>query len=151
MEANDGDDPETYSGERGRAVAGIEVLLRVLKKAVDCFEGDDLETIVILLTVGAASVGRHLKDPEFLASLGTAPLPDEYHRPTTARSIAESTGLPRETVRRRLKTLVDQGRLQRDANGFRTLSGILTRNRNLEFVRFLVAELNGAPQKLARF
>jgi len=148
---NDADPTDVVLGERARAVAAIEILLRILRKAADCFEGDDLETVLIFLTVSAASSGKYLRDPEVLESMGTDPLPDHLHKPTSGRSIAESTGLARETVRRRLKALVAQGRLSRDDRGYRTISGILTARRNLEFARFMIAELNAAPQKLARF
>lgn len=144
-------DAVVEGGERARAIAGIETLLRILRQAVDCFPGDDLETILVYLTVGAASSGRHLRDLALIESLGEAPLPDHLHRATSGRSIALSTGLPRETVRRRIKALVEAGRLVRDGDGVRTASGSLTHNRNLEFVRFLVRELDGASTRLARY
>ena len=151
MQTDDVDPEGVAFGERAKAIAAIEILLRILRKASDCFEGDDLETILVMLTVAAASSGKYLRDVGLLESLGTDPLPDHLHKPTSGRSIAESTGLARETVRRRLKTLVAEGRLLGDERGFRTVSGSLTVNRNLEFVRFMIAELNAAPQKLARF
>ena len=148
----DGIDPEGVAfDERARGIASIEILLRILRKASDCFEGDDLETIIVLLTVASASTGRYLRDHKALEALGTDPLPGHLHRPTSGRSIAESTGLPRETVRRRLKVLVADGRILRDERGFRTVSGGMTMNRNMEFVRFMNAELNAASQKLDRF
>lgn len=137
--------------ERARGMASIEILLRILRKASDCFEGDDLETVLVLLTVASASSGKYLRDYGVLEALGTDPLPGHMHRPTSGRSIAESTGLPRETVRRRLNALVADGRILRDERGFRTVSGGMTMDRNMEFVRFMTAELNAASQKLARF
>ena len=146
------DDPQSVgSVERAKGIASIEILLRILRKAADCFEGDDLETVVVLLTVAAASSGKYLRDFGVLEALGTSPLPDHLLRPTSGRSIAESTGLPRETVRRRLQALVADGRILRDARGYRTLSGGMTMDRNMEFVRFMTAEMTAASQRLARF
>ena len=151
MRADDKDREDVAFDERARGIASIEILLRILRKASDRFQGDDLETVVILLTVASASTGRYLRDYGTLEALGTDPLPGHLHRPTSGRSIAESTGLPRETVRRRLNALVADGRLLKDERGFRTVSGQMTINRNMEFVRFMTAELNTASQKLARF
>ena len=151
MQANQNDPTAVAFNERAQAIAAIEIFLRLVRKACDCFEGDDVETILVILTVAAASAGKHLRDPELLQSLGTQSLPDHLHQPTSGRSIADSTGLPRETVRRRLKALVEAGRLVKDARGYRTTTGMLTRNRNREFARFIVGELKAAPQKLDRF
>ncbi|WGM46768.1 hypothetical protein KOAAANKH_01641 [Brevundimonas sp. NIBR10] len=151
MQANQDDPTVIALTERAQAISAIEILLRLVRKAHDCFEGDDVETILVILTVAAASAGKHLRDPELLEALKTHSLPDHLHQPTSGRSIADSTGLPRETVRRRLKALVEAGRLVKDARGYRTLSGMLTRNRNLEFSRFIIGELKAAPHKLDRF
>lgn len=138
-------------GERVRAVAAIEILLRILSKAKDCFPEDDLETIVVYLTVAAASAGRHLRDPAQVGRLDDAPLPADLHRPTSGRAVALSSGIPRETVRRRIAALVAEGRLAQDERGVRTLSGTINQGRNLEFARFLMRELSGASARLARF
>lgn len=151
MQADESEPGGVGYDERAKGIASIEILLRILRKGLDCFEGDDLETIVVLLTVASASTGRYLRDYGTLEALGTDPLPGHLHRPTSGRSIAESTGLPRETVRRRLNGLVADGRILKDARGYRTVSGGMTADRNMEFVRFMTAELNAASQKLARF
>ena len=138
-------------GERAKTIAAMEILLRILRKAVDCYPDDDLETILIVLTVAAASTGQHLRDLAVLDLVADEPLPDHLHRPISGRAIAEASGLPRETVRRRLESLVASGRLIREPSGFRTRSGALTRGRTLEFARTLVHEMNGAAARIARF
>ena len=138
-------------GERARALVSVEVLLRLLRHVRDCFPDDDLETVVVYLTVVAASVGAHVRDPELLASLGDKDLPAQFIRPTSGRAIAESTGLPRESVRRRIDALVAQGRLARDGRGVRSVEGTMHIGRNREFVQALIQELNAALAKLARF
>jgi hypothetical protein len=143
--------PVVGPGERAMTLAALEVLLRIWRKAVDCFPDDDLETILVYLTVAAASSSSHLRDPAVTASMDTKALPDPLHMPTSGRAIAEATGLARETVRRRIETLVAAGRLARDARGVRTLSGTITHDQNLEFVRFLIREMNAASDRIRRF
>ena len=145
------DEPTVGPGERVKAMAAMEALLRIWRQAVDCFPGDDLETILVYLTVAAASSSSHLRDPEIVAGLDAAPLPDHLHRPTSGRAVAEATGLARETVRRRIDALVASGRLARDSRGVRTVSGTITHARNLEFVRFLTREMTLASDRLRRF
>lgn len=144
-------DDEIQPGERIRAVAAVEVLLRVWRHAVDCFPDDDLETILVYLTVAAASASSHLRDPELIIALDDGPLPDHLHKPTSGRAVAEATGLARETVRRRIDALVASGRLVREAGGVRTISDTLGLNRNQEFARLLTRELIAAPDRLRRF
>ncbi len=138
-------------GERAQTIVALETLLRLLRKSVDCFPGDDLETIVVYLTVAVASSSLHLRDPAVLDLMAGEPLPDHLHRPISGRAVALATGLARETVRRRIEQLVAAGRLTRDARGVRTSTGELTKGANLKFVRFLIQEMNGAPGRLARF
>lgn len=147
-----GDDTgKVRPGERVKAVAALEILLRIWRQAVDCFPDDDLETILVYLTVAAASTTRHLRDPALLLKLDGGPLPDDLHRPTSGRAVAQATGLPRETVRRRIDALVTSGRLVRDTRGVRTIADTISLNRNLEFMRFLIHELTTASSRLARY
>jgi hypothetical protein len=137
-------------GERAKALVAVESLLRMLRKASDCFPDDDLETILVLLTVAAASGASYLRDPAAMARMDVEALPDEMHKPVSGRAVAQATGLARESVRRRIDALVASGRLTRDARGVRTSSGVISRSRNLEFARFLIQEMNGAAGRLAR-
>jgi biotin operon repressor len=146
-----GEKAEVRPGERVKAVAALEVLLRIWRQAVDCFPDDDLETILVYLTVAAASTTSHLRDPGLIAELDDGPLPDRLHRPTSGRAVAEATGLARETVRRRIDALVASGRLARDARGVRTITDSISLNRNLEFMRFLIHELTAASGRIGRF
>ncbi|HZV84267.1 MAG TPA: hypothetical protein VFF48_04690 [Brevundimonas sp.] len=145
------EDPNVRPSERVKAMVAIETLLRIWRQAVDCFPDDDLETILVYLTVAAASASSHLRDPAVMAKLDDGPLPDQLHRPISGRAVAEATGLARETVRRRIDALVASGRLLRDARGVRTISGSISHDRNLEFLRFLTRELTAASARLKRF
>lgn len=146
-----GEDAEVRPGERVKAIAAVEVLLRIWRHAVDCFPDDDLETILVYLTVAAASTTRLLRDPSLLAELAGGVLPDFLHKPTSGRAVAEATGLARETVRRRIDALVASGRLARDSRGVRTISGSINHGQNLEFLRFLIYELTAASGRIGRF
>jgi hypothetical protein len=138
-------------GERAKTLAALEVLLRIVRKGVDCFPDDDLETIIVYLSVAAASTSRHLRDPAVLALMAEEPIPDHLHRAISGRAVAQATGLPRETVRRRIEALVAAGRLTREADGVRTGAGELTKGQNLEFIRFLIHEMDTASARVGRF
>ncbi len=139
------------AGERAKTIAAFEVMLRILRKAVDCFPDDDIETVIVFMTVAAASTSRHLRDPAVLDYVDHEPLPDHLHRPTSGRAVAQASGLPRETVRRRIDQLVKSGLLTRDHGGVRTSSGLLNRDDLLEFARFTVQELSTVSARLGRF
>lgn len=145
------DEAEVGPRERVKAVVALEVLLRIWRQAVDCFPDDDLETILVYLTVAAASSSSYLRDPAILVHLEDGALPDHLHKPTSGRAVAEATGLARETVRRRIDALVDSGRLVREARGVRTITDTINLNRNLEFARVLIHELTSASGRLGRF
>ena len=145
------DDLEIGPRERVKALVALEVLLRIWRQAVDCFPDDDLETILVYLTVAAASTTSHLRDPALIAHLDGGALPDHLHKPTSGRAVAEATGLARETVRRRIDALVASGRLIREERGVRTMTDTISLNRNLEFMRFLTHELTTAAGRIARF
>src|ERR1700756_54358 len=82
----------------------LEGLLRIARAAGDNY-GHDYEAILIYWSVVVASVGRYLRNDDLIAT-GGRPLPEEEHHPVSARAIAEATGLPRETVRRKISALV---------------------------------------------
>ena len=137
--------------ERAVAVSAVEVLLRLLRHTKDCFPEDDLETIAVYLTVAAANAGPLLGNQSFLLELDGRPWPDDLKRPTSGRAIAAATALPRETVRRKLNELVAAGRLVRAGRGVCIPTDTLNRDRNREFARRIVQELNAAPGRLQRF
>src|ERR1700709_199793 len=84
----------------------VEGLLRVMRAAGDTY-GHDYEAILIYWSVAMASVGRFLRSDGLDVLMQTGgPLPEEAHHTVSARAIAEATGLPRETVRRKIAVLV---------------------------------------------
>ena len=80
----------------------------------------DPAMILIAETVLIGSMERGMPRPG-LRSDGTPPKP----RPMSRRAIALATGLPRETVRRRLARLVELGLLKEEGGGIACADGFL--------------------------
>jgi hypothetical protein len=136
---------------RMKTLAGVDVFLRLLRCAIDCFPESDLESMVVFLSVVAASAGGALRDPEARELARDAPLPERYFRAVSRRAIAEATGLPREVVRRRIAKLIAKGELEEFAGGVRPTPDVLGRGRYLEFARTLVSELASANGRISRY
>lgn len=139
---------------RKKAIPACEVLLRLIRAITATQRSDlaDLETSVIYIAVACASGSGALRDPAVLEMLDAGlPIPDAARQPVSRRAIAESTGLPRETVRRKIGVLIEKGFLVEDGAGVRTPPDPLSHHRNLEFVRELIHELERAPARLARY
>jgi DNA-binding transcriptional ArsR family regulator len=137
--------------ERAQAAVSVEIFLRLLRHARDCFPDDDLETVLIYATVAVSSVSSQLRDLPLLAELGSEPMPRAFKRPTSARAVAASTGLPRETVRRKLRALVESGRVVEEAEGFFSPFDALRQGRNREFAQKIASELIAAERHIRRF
>lgn len=141
----------TLPSDRAKAVAAAESLLRLLRHMKDCFPDDDFETVAVYLTVATASAGHTLRNPALLVDLAGGPLPDDLQLPTSRRAIAAATGLPRETVRRKLIGLVASGRVVEDEGGVRIPTDTLHRDRNREFADRIISELALAGRRIAQF
>ena len=142
--------PDTPKNLRLKGVIVVEAMLRLMRMAVDLVD-DDLECVVVYLAVVAASVSHLLRDPENLALYAdAAPVPDSLRMGTTRRAIAESVGLPRETVRRKLAYLLAHGHIV-ERDGLVTTSGsVLEQRRNMEFILGTVAEFERTAASLKR-
>jgi hypothetical protein len=131
----------------------VEGLLRIMRAAGDTY-GHDYEAILIYWSVAIASVGRILRsdDLNMLIESG-GPLPEEAHHPVSARAIAEATGLPRETVRRKIAVLVAAGHLAQDSRGVRTIPALIDQRGNKAFVLVAAREIRrmmAAMETMAR-
>ena len=69
---------------------------------------------------------------------------------TSRRAIAASTGLPRETVRRKIAALIETGDLQEDGSHVRIRQGLLDDERHLDFARVLLQEFARTSVQLGR-
>ena len=91
--------------------------LPLLRGIYEAFGGDILLCIV-LGEIAARNAQRWLaqedNDPQVLEDLSRH---SEVLRPCNALSIAEATGIPRETVRRKVLTLIERDMVYRAANG----------------------------------
>ncbi len=113
-------DLESYH-KHGRAIAIIMASyhLRHFNRLYREFEGD-LVLPIILGEIGHYNVMRffssegYVRNPEEIpANLESYPL----LRPCNAFSISEATGIPRETVRRKVEKLIALGWIRRDSRG----------------------------------
>ena len=119
----------------------IEGLLRIMRAAGDIY-GHDYEAVLIYWSVATASVGRFLRNDDLVTLIESGgPLPEDAHHPISARAIAEATGLPRETVRRKIAALVADGHLAQDNRGVRTTPGLLDQRGNSAFVLVAAREV----------
>ncbi len=119
----------------------MEGLLRMMRAAGDTY-GHDYEAILIYWSVVVASVGRYLRSDDLITLIESGgPLPEEEHHPISARAIAEATGLPRETVRRKIATLVADGHLAQDQRGVRTRPGLMDQRGNRDLLLIMVREI----------
>jgi len=119
----------------------IEGLLRILRAAGDTY-GHDYEAILIYWSVAMASVGRILRSGELTVMIGGGgPLSVDSHHSVSARAIAEATGLPRETVRRKIAAMVADGHLAQDSRGVRTFPPLIEQRGNYDFVILAAREI----------
>jgi biotin operon repressor len=96
---------------RPRAYAGVELLLdlmHILREAT----GLDHESIIIACAVNQATMRSLLVGPKApLEYMEVESPPDEYRAAISRSSVAEITGIPRETVRRKINHLIKIGML----------------------------------------
>lgn len=136
-------------GFRIQALFAVEGFLRLLREAVDRY--GDLESFAVYLAVLAANAGNVSRDPELAARFGgSRPIPREYLRPVSRRAVALSTGLSRETARRKLAQLVADGHLIDEAGGLRAPETVLAQRGNLDYARLLVSEFLRTSERIRR-
>ena len=90
----------------------------------------DYERMIISMVIANGNIQHLMNTPEKLASFTSldAIIPPELQRPVTRSAIARATGLPRETVRRKVAAMVALGLLTTDARGgLRLAPGIFAR------------------------
>jgi DNA-binding transcriptional ArsR family regulator len=88
----------------------------------------DLDLAIIAGAVAMVGVESSMRDPAFRRTFANldAVVGVARQRGCNALSIAEATGLPRETVRRKMRRLVDMGVLvRRDGGGYVWQPGVL--------------------------
>jgi hypothetical protein len=111
------------------------------------FDGD-LDAMLVLLTL---SLGVHRQDWGE-ALLGNLEPAERVHL-TNTQSIALSTGIPRESVRRKLETMRERGWIERDASGnWKPRSPVAadlraSTNETISYIRTMAAAILSAEPK----
>ena len=95
-------------------VEGFTRLLILLRQQ---FEGD-LDMLLVMAVIGEATLPRHLLPGDFsYGELLKGKGQQINKQDINTQSIAAYSGIPRETVRRKLERLVDKGWIERNSNG----------------------------------
>lgn len=114
--ANDTGDPEgELALDRHISRLSADYLLRAIAELAGVFDGDILLG-VIFLALSRSSIeyqGPGLRNPNAQAD---GLVPDTARRPISTLALANSMGMPRETVRRHVNRLVELGYCERDAD-----------------------------------
>jgi hypothetical protein len=114
-------------------------LLIVLRRQFD----GDLDALLIMLIV---AIGTHAEDWAGILSLSEATV---EQRPTNTASIAQISGIPRESVRRKLENLAAGGYVRRNPSGHWLLAtGVAARLApgTSATIRYLARIVNAARQ-----
>jgi predicted transcriptional regulator len=98
------------------------------------FYGTDIDMAAISETVDIAALEAKMRDPAFREAFGDyrQAVGIERQRPVNALSVSETTGIPRETVRRKLKTLMERGVLAEKDGGYIYKPGNVQNPQHLE-------------------
>ncbi len=111
----------------------------------------DLQSSAVYLAVISASVSAALRDPLVRAKYATdIPLPDDMRRSVSRRAVAESLGLPRETVRRKVAALIGSGHLVIEGDGVRATGPVLEHGDNLQFAIDVLREFDRVSAAIRR-
>jgi hypothetical protein len=104
-------------GFRARTYAAVELLLDVIYTARSI--GDlDPEQMLIYFCISEATMRPMLLNPDTPREVLESPTPPDQYRGSISRLlVADRLGLPRETVRRKIKKLIEMGLLADDGGG----------------------------------
>jgi hypothetical protein len=123
------DQPMIVRGDSGTRVF-IHLLLNFIHRADRerrAFYGDDLDIAAIAETVGIGAIEAEMRDPAFRKEFADYDqvVGIERQRPVNALSVSAATGIPRETVRRKLKILLERGLLVEKEGGYIYKPGVM--------------------------
>jgi DNA-binding transcriptional ArsR family regulator len=99
---------------RPKAYASLELLLDLIHATRTLVQAD-LESIAIYLCVAEATMRPVLADPARVHELSTTDrAPEAWRGSVTMLQVADRLDMPRETVRRKVKQLIERGLLYAD-------------------------------------
>lgn len=108
---------------RAGAFAASELMLDIFYTVTKHYQLD-LEAIWILTVIGHETMRPWISDPALAAKhMSDARVPDSVRGSISRLMVADRTGLPRETVRRRIAELIAKGLLAPDEKGNVRLTG----------------------------
>jgi len=95
-----------------------EFMLRAAADVGELFD-HDYEAVILFMAI-LTRTGQHvMSDPRLRERFSSyaVPLPDEYATPVSRLALSRSTGLPRETVRRKVAAMIARGVVIEDLRG----------------------------------
>ena len=140
---------DTPKNFRLKGIVVCDALLR-LSSIVSNVYGPDMERFIVYMAVISAGASRFQRDPNLRARYAEEPLPDEFRGAVSRRAIAESVGLPRETVRRKIAALIADGHIVREGDLVKARTPVIEQGRNLEFLLAALKEFDRATIELKR-
>ncbi len=109
-----------------------EFMLRAAAN-IGAYFAHDYEVVILFLAVLTRTGQNVMSDPKLRERFASyaVPIPDEYSTPVSRLALSRSTGLPRETVRRKVARMIEQGFLIEDTRGGLRVPSVLTEDENL--------------------
>lgn len=114
----------------------IGAILRAVEMVNREYSGD-ITAALVFASVVEANVGHLTTSPDATAQLAAVARlpPDEMRRPVTGVALAATLGIPNETVRRKIKGLIDQGLLVRVDGGLIVPTEVMASDRMTRLTR----------------
>lgn len=96
----------------------VDALIAFLTRLRAAFDGD-LDAALIMAVIGSAAIPRgRVPDDLSYSAFRKMEKRDKYSSPVNTFSIAQITGIPRETVRRKLIQMERRGWISKDEQGY---------------------------------
>ena len=141
---------EAPTNLRLKGIIVCDGLLRLCRLASDNF-GNDLDRFVVYLAVISAGASHFQRDPKLRSRYaGEEPLPDDLRLGISRRAIADSVGLPRETVRRKIAGLIAEGHVVEEGGLVKARGPVVEQGRNQEFLIAALKEFARTADDLRR-
>lgn len=118
----------------------IHLLMNFLHRADQDRRGlysGDLDLAAVGETVGLAAIEHEARKADFIDKFGNFEnrIGTEGQRPVNALTISQATGIPRETVRRKLKLLLERGVIvEKTRGGYVMKPGFIQTPENLDII-----------------
>lgn len=143
--------PKVPRNMRAYAFANVELMLDVVY-ASRVGPKVDLESLFIYLTVSEATMRPLMLDPSTPPEvLELVEPPEQYRGSITRLLVADRIGMPRETVRRKIQKMIEDGLLAEDEEGRIRTTRNFGEGNVQEWVRETFAAIQRYDQRLRSF